>query len=371
MCQVERKIAVIPYLEFGKMHRTIKEELTEAVNTVMENEWYILGQELELFEKEYAAFCGTKYCLGVGNGLDALHIILCAYGIGKGDEVIVPANTFIATALAVSYAGATPVFVDADEVSCNMDSGLLEKKITEKTKAVIAVHLYGRLADMEEINRVARKHNLYVIEDVAQAHGALFQDKRAGSLGDAAGFSFYPAKNLGALGDAGAITTNDESLYEKAKALRNYGSNEKYYHIYQGFNTRMDELQAAVLRVKLRHLDCWTLRRREIAEFYQNHICNDKIKLPVTAGEDHVWHVFPVFCEHRDKLQCYLQEKGIMTQVHYPIPVHLQQAYQNLGYQRGDCPVAEHLADTELSLPVWYGITNEQLKEIVWALNQF
>lgn len=362
---------MIPYLEFGKMHQAIKEELTEAVNTVMKNEWYILGQELDLFEKEYAAFCGTKYCLGVGNGLDALHIILCAYGIGDGDEVIVPANTFIATALAVSYAGATPVFVDVDEASCNMDPGLLEDRITEKTKAVIPVHLYGRIADMEEINRIARKHHLYVIEDVAQAHGALFQDRQAGSLGDAAGFSFYPAKNLGALGDGGAITTDDGELYEKARALRNYGSNEKYYHIYQGFNSRLDEMQAAILRVKLRHLGEWTLKRREIAAFYLSHIENEKIKLPLSAGRDHVWHVFPVFCEHRDELQSYLQNKGIMTQIHYPVPVHLQQAYQNLGYQRGDCPVAERLADTELSLPVWYGITDGQLEGIVRALNEF
>lgn len=362
---------MIPYLDLGKMHHGIQEEIAKAVNKVMEREWYILGEELNLFEEEYAAFCGTKYCIGVGNGLDALHIILSAYGIGDGDEVIVPANTFIATALAVSHAGATPVFVDVDEETYNMNPELLEEKITEKTKAIIAVHLYGRLADMEKICHIAKKYNLYLIEDAAQAHGAQLHGEKAGSLSNAAGFSFYPGKNLGAMGDAGAITTSDKSLYEKARALRNYGSNEKYHHIYRGFNSRMDEIQAAFLRVKLQYLDEWTAKRREIADFYLSHIQNKKIRLPDCSGEDNVWHIFPVFCENRDGLQCYLQGKGIMTQIHYPIPIHLQQAYQDLNYQKGDCPVAEHLAVTELSLPIWYGMTKEQIEEIVLALNQF
>lgn len=369
--RVKGERVVIPYLDFGKMHHAISEELINAVNTVMQNEWYILGQELEHFEKEYALFCGTKYCLGVGNGLDALHIILSAYGIGNGDEVLVPANTFIATALAVSYARATPVFVDADLDTYNINPDLIEEKITEKTKAIIAVHLYGRLADIEKIKQIAMKYNLIVIEDAAQAHGAQLQASKAGSFGNAAGFSFYPGKNLGAMGDAGAITTNDDALYQKAKALRNYGSNEKYHHIYQGVNSRMDELQAAVLRVKLKYLDEWTVKRREIADFYSKNIKNTKIKVPLSPGTDKVWHIYPIFCEYRDQLQRYLQDKGIMTQIHYPIPVHLQQAYQFLGYQKGDFPVAEQLANTELSLPIWYGMTETQMDKIVTALNQF
>lgn len=362
---------MIPYLDLGKMHHIIEDEITEAIKKVMKNEWYILGQELADFEEEYASYCGTRYCLGVGNGLDALHIILNAYGIGEGDEVIVPANTFIATALAVSYAGATPVFVDVEEKTYNIDPEQVEKKITEKTKAIIAVHLYGRLADMKKISQIADKYDLHVIEDAAQAHGAISYGKKAGSFGMAAGFSFYPGKNLGAMGDAGAITTNDEQIYEKAIALRNYGSGEKYHHIYQGFNSRMDELQAAILRVKLRHLDEWTVRRREIAEFYLKNIQNNTIKLPEYSEGENVWHIFPVFCENRADLQQYLQDNGIMAQIHYPIPVHLQKAYQDLGYQKGDFPVAEHLADTELSLPVWYGMSEKEIEEIVSALNQF
>lgn len=362
---------MIPYLDLEKIHYSIRNELSDAIKNVMQNEWYILGEELESFEKEYSLFCGTQYCIGVGNGLEALHIILRAHDIGLGDEVIVPAHTFIATALAVSYAGAIPVFVDIDENTYDINPELIEENLTKKTKAIIPVHLYGRLADMNKINQIAKKNNLYVIEDAAQAHGALLQDKCAGNLGNAAGFSFYPGKNLGAMGDAGAITTNDKNLYEKAKALRNYGSDIKYYHIYQGLNSRMDELQAAILRVKLRYLDKWTVKRREIADYYSQNIKNAKIKVPLTSGADNVWHIYPIFCEYREQLQCYLHNKGIMTQIHYPIPVHLQQAYQSLGYQKGDFPVAERLADTELSLPIWYGMTKEQIDEIVFALNQF
>lgn len=362
---------MIPYLDLGKMHQGIQGEIAKAVNKVMQREWYILGEELNLFEEEYAAFCGTKYCIGVGNGLDALHLILNAYGIGCGDEIIVPANTFIATALAVSYAGATPIFVDVDERTYNMNPELLEEKITEKTKAIIAVHLYGRLADMEKINEIAQKYNLFVIEDAAQAHGAQLHGEKAGSFGNAAGFSFYPGKNLGAMGDAGAITTSDKSLYEKARALRNYGSNQKYHHIYRGFNSRMDELQAAILRVKLQHLENWTAERCKIGEFYLNHINNKKIRIPCPTGKENVWHVFPIFCENRDELQEYLKDNGVMTQIHYPIPIPLQHAYRDLNNQKGDFPVAEHLAATELSLPIWYGMTKEQMKEIVLRLNRY
>lgn len=362
---------MIPYLELRKMHNSIIDEMNNAMQRVVDNSWYIMGNELESFEHEYAAYCGTKYCIGVGNGLDALHIILRAYGIGNGDEVIVPANTFIATALAVSYCGAVPIFADVCEDSYNLDPALLKQKITAKTKAIMAVHLYGRLADIQIIRNIANCYGLKVIEDAAQAHGAIMEGKRAGALGDAAGFSFYPGKNLGALGDAGAITTNDEILYERVKALRNYGSEVKYHHIYKGFNSRMDELQAAFLRVKLKYLDGWTRERRAIADYYLQHIDNDKIKLPSVSGEDNVWHVFPVFCERREELQEYLQKQGIITQMHYPIPVHLQGAYQELGYRKGDYPVAERLASTELSLPLWCGMTSEEQKEVVQAINAF
>lgn len=361
----------VVYADLKAINNRIQNELDAAYNRVMDVGWYILGKELEQFEREYAAFCGTKYCLGVGNGLDALHIILSAYGIGQGDEVIVPANTFIATALAVSYSGATPVFVDVCEDTCNIDVVLIEEKITANTKAIMPVHLYGRLSDVCAVKDIAKKHNLKIIEDAAQAHGAVTAGKKAGTLGDAAGFSFYPGKNLGALGDGGVITTDDKQLYEKARALRNYGSDVKYHHIYKGFNSRLDELQAAFLRVKLKYLDEWTRERRAIADYYLQHIDNDKIKLPSVSGEDNVWHIFPVFCEKRDELQRYLQEKGIMAQMHYPVPVHLQGAYQELGYKKGDYPVAERLADTELSLPLWCGMTSEDQKEVVQAINAF
>lgn len=362
---------MISYLDFNKMHKPIIEEVNEAIQKVLNNQWFVMGNVLEQFEQEYANYCGTRYCSGVANGLDALHIILNAYDIGHGDEVIVPANTFIATALAVSYAGATPVLVDVREDTYNMNSQLLEDKITDKTKAIMAVHLYGRLADMKAIYDIAHKHNLIVIEDAAQAHGAMKDGKKAGGFGQAAGFSFYPGKNLGAFGDAGAIVTDDEELYRKAKALRNYGSDVKYHHIYKGFNSRLDEIQAAVLRVKLQYLDEWTVERRRIADYYLENIKNDKIQLPSPSAEDNVWHIFPVFCEERDRLQQYLTENEIMTQIHYPIPIHLQEAYQDLGYKSGDFPIAEKLTRTELSLPLWYGMTEEDLGEVVKAINQF
>ncbi len=362
---------MIPYADFKRMHKGVKDEIHSAIDRVLDADWYILGKELEQFEQKYASYCGTQYCLGVGNGLDALHIILRAYGIGAGDEVIVPSDTFIATALAVSYCGAKPVFVDVCENSYNLNPVLLENKITENTKAVMVVHLYGRMADVESIRDIAKKYHLKVIEDAAQAHGAMIDKKRAGSLGDAAGFSFYPGKNLGAFGDAGAITTNDKELYEKAKIIRNYGSNVKYHHIYKGFNSRMDEMQAAVLKIKLKYLDEWTSERKRIAEYYKKNISNDKIQLPVEDDKDNVWHIFPVFCEERNKLQNYLADNGIMTQIHYPIPVHLQEAYRDLHYKKGDFPVAEKIADTELSLPIWYGMTTTEMEQVVQVLNRF
>ena len=363
---------MIAYSNLKPIHNQIRDELDEAYQRVMKSGWFISGKELEYFEKEYAEFCGTKYCIGVGNGLDALRLILGGYGIGQGDEVILPANTFIATALAVSYVGAVPVLVDCDSLTYNMNPQLIEAKITERTKAIIVVHLYGRCADVHEIRSIADKYSLKLIEDAAQAHGAVYHGKRAGSLGDAAGFSFYPGKNLGALGDGGAVTTNDADLAKKVYALRNYGSERKYHHIYQGCNSRLDELQAAFLRVKLKKLEEWTEERQKLAAYYLANIKSEFITLPKTNSEkENVWHIFPVFLKKRDELQNHLMENGIQVQVHYPIPIHLQKAYQNLGYKEGDFPVAEIGAKEELSLPFWVGMNNETRERLINTVNIF
>lgn len=362
---------MIPYLDLGKLHQEIQQEMKQAIDDVLSDEWYIMGMQLEQFEQEYAKYVGTKFCLGVGNGLDALTIILRACDIGSGDEVILPANTFVATALAVSYAGATPVLVDVDKDNYNIDVSKIENVITPKTKAIIAVHLYGRLAPMEQLVTLAEKHQLLLFEDSAQAHGAMKNGIIAGAYGKAAGFSFYPGKNLGAMGDGGAITTDDENLYKKAKALRNYGSIEKYNHICKGLNSRLDEIQAAVLRVKLKHMNQWNEERRKIANMYSSMITNPKIKLPSNSNMDNVWHIYPVFCEERDMLKKYLEEKGIATQIHYPIPIHLQEAYLNELGCRGDYPVAEYLAERELSLPLWIGMDDNTIKSVVDSLNCF
>ncbi len=360
---------MIPYLDLNRIHEPIQDELQMACRKVLDKNWFILGEEVEKFEQEFAMYTGAKYCVGVGNGLDALHIILKTYGIGPGDEVIVPANTFVATALAVSYAGATPVFVDVYPDTYNVNPEQVKNVITPRTKAIMAVHLYGRLADMVSLREIATSYNLILIEDAAQAHGATRDGVCAGVMGDAAGFSFYPGKNLGAFGDAGAITTNDEMVYKKAKALCNYGSEVKYHHNYKGFNSRLDEMQAAVLRVKLKHMKAWTAERQELAEYYMANIKNDKIQLPSLSAQDNVWHIFPIFCEERDELQSYLKANGIMTQIHYPIPVHLQKAYTELNYKEGDFPISEKLAKMELSLPLWCGMTEEERECIVHFLN--
>lgn len=363
---------MIPYLDMKPMHDTIKNEIFEAMNHVYEKNWFIMGDELDKFEKEFAEYCGTSYCIGVGNGLEALHLILCAYGIGPGDEVIIPANTYIATALAVSYTGAKPVLVDANINTYNIDASLIENKINKHTKAIIAVHLYGRPADMNPIKQIATKYGLKVIEDAAQAHNAKYYGKKVGNLGDAAGFSFYPGKNLGALGDAGAVTTNDEELANKVKELRNYGSNVKYVNCIKGFNSRLDEIQAAFLRVKLKYLDEWTKEREYIADYYLNNIKSDKIILPQKdLQEENVWHVFPILCKERDKLQEYLRNNNIATLIHYPIPIHLQKAYSELEKERGNYPVTEMIAMQELSLPIWIGIDKDSLDHIIQTLSLF
>lgn len=344
----------VPFLDVRAAHEELRNELDGAYRRVMDSGSYLLGRELEQFEGEFARYCEASCCIGVGNGLDALHLILRAYGIGAGDEVIVPSNTFIATWLAVSNAGATPVPVEPDERTFNISPERIEKAVTVKTKAVIPVHLYGQPADMDLILSVARKHNLKVIEDSAQAHGARYKGRRTGALGDAAAWSFYPAKNLGAIGDGGAVTTNDAGLADHIRVLRNYGSKVKYDHACDGYNSRLDELQAAFLRVKLRKLDEWNERRRRLAARYLDELSGARtLRMPmVPEWAEPVWHLFAVRHSQRDVFQEMLAAAGIGTLIHYPKPPHLSGAYSGAGWKRGDFPVAEAIANTELSLPM-------------------
>jgi dTDP-4-amino-4,6-dideoxygalactose transaminase len=320
----------------------------------MESGWFIKGAEVEAFEQEFATYCGVKHCIGVGNGLEALHLILRAYGIGEGDEVIVPANTYIATWLAVSYAGARPVPVEPDPHTYNLDPARLEKALTPKTRAIIPVHLYGQPADMDPILQIAEKNNLKVIEDAAQAHGSRYKGRMGGTLGHAGGISFYPGKNLGALGDAGAIVTNDEALAERVRMLHNYGSKVKYVHEVKGFNSRLDEMQAAFLRAKLIHLEEWNGRRNKIADYYLEHLADlpDLILPFVPDWATPVWHIFAIQTPRRDALQQFLKNKGVGTLIHYPVPPHLSKAYAELGLQKGAFPISEAIASMELSLPM-------------------
>jgi dTDP-4-amino-4,6-dideoxygalactose transaminase len=362
----------IPFLNFVGPYHELKGELDEAYARVLSSAWYILGKEVSSFEEEYASYCETKYCIGVGNGLDALHLILRGYGIGQGDEVIVPSNTYIATWLAVSYAGATPRPVEPDPRTHNIDPERIEAAITPRTRAIMPVHLYGQPADMEPIMQIAERHGLKVIEDNAQAQGARYKGRCTGSLGHAAGHSFYPGKNLGAFGDAGAVTTSDPELAERVQVLRNYGSNTKYYNEVKGFNSRLDELQAALLRVKLKYLDEWNARRREAASRYSKSLLTSKMMLPVIpAYADPVWHLYVVMTDERDTLRKYLNDKGIETLIHYPVPPHLQKAYNELGYVRGDFPIAEQLASRVLSLPMGPHISEEQLAAVADEAHQF
>lgn len=363
----------IPYLSLEFMHNEIKRDIENAIERVIRSNDFILSNEVLCFEKEFSEYCGTKYAIGCGNGLDALYLILKAYDISSGDEVIVPSNTYIATALAVSYTGAQPVFVEPNLKTFNIDPTSIEAAITPNTKAIIAVNLYGRCADMDCINEIAQKHNLKVIEDSAQAHGALYKGRKAGSLGSAAGFSFYPGKNLGALGDAGAITTNDQDLAEQLYALRNYGSKIKYEHILKGTNSRLDEIQAAVLRAKLPHLDSWNKRRSDIAEHIISEVNNPNIVLPERSNDiyKNVWHIFAVLCERRSSLEEYLNSNGISTNKHYPKAMHLQGAYSDLNIAEGTLPIAEKMSLSELSLPVYYGLTDEQVEFLIDTLNSF
>lgn len=369
---------MINFLDLKKINSTYNDELLEAFNRVMRTGWYILGSEVKKFEEEFASYCGTKYCIGVGNGLDALHLILRAYNIGKGDEVIVPSNTYIATWLAVSYAGAIPVPVEPDIFTYNLNPALIEEKITKKTKAIIPVHLYGQVCDMDPINGIAKNYNLKVIEDSAQAHGGLYKGKKTGSLGDASGFSFYPGKNLGALGDGGAITTNDEQLAEKVRMLRNYGSKQKYIHSIKGFNSRLDEMQAAFLRVKLQHLDKENQKRREVAQYYSENIINTEVILPrdvdstinkkdIFKNHTSVWHQFVIRHPERDRLQKYLDYNGIQTIIHYPVAPHKQKAYKNMNTL--ELPISEQIHREILSLPIGSHLNKDDLSYVVEIIN--
>lgn len=362
----------IPFVSFRPLERELDKELRAAFERVYTRSWYIEGEEDKNFEEKFAAYCDRKYCVGVGNGLDALFLALKALGISKGDEVIVPSNTYIATALAVTYVGATPVFVEPDIRTFNIDPGQIENAITNKTKAIMPVHLYGQPCDMDPIMEIAHAHHLAVIEDCAQAHGALYKGKKIGSFGDAAGFSFYPGKNLGALGDAGATVTDDEELAKKIRALGNYGSDYKYHHIYQGNNSRLDELQAAFLAAKLPQLDMVNEQRRSIAKKYLEGITNPLITLPyIPDYATPVWHIFGVRCDRRDELESWLNKNEIGTNKHYPIPMHLQDCYQDLGYKKGDFPIAEEISATELSLPMYYGMTDEEVQFVIDKVNEF
>jgi len=362
----------IPFVSFLPLERELDSDLRGAFDRVFTCSWYIEGVEDKTFEKAYAEYCGTQYCIGVGNGLDALMLSLKALGIGEGDEVIVPSNTYIATALAVTYVGAKPVFVEPRIETFNIDPEKIETAITGRTKAIMPVHLYGQACDMDPIMKLAKKHSLKVVEDCAQAHGATYKGKKVGTFGDAAGFSFYPGKNLGALGDAGAVVTNDKVLADKIRALGNYGSDYKYHHIYKGNNSRLDELQAAFLTAKLPHLDRMNAERRCIAERYLTEIKNPRVILPtVEQNMVPVWHIFGIRCSEREALERHLNDRGIGTNKHYPIPMHLQECYKNLGFKEGDFPIAEEISRTELSLPMYYGMTEKEIEYVVEAINAF
>ncbi len=363
----------VPFLDLTRAYVDLKDELDDAYRRVMESGWYILGEEVDAFEQEFATYCDVKYCIGVGNGLEALHLILLGYGIGAGDEVIVPANTFIATWLAVSYAGARPVPVEPDPFTYNLDSKKIEQAVTSRTKAIIAVHLYGQPADMDSINSVAERYELAIIEDAAQAQGSCYKGTKTGGLGHAAGFSFYPGKNLGAFGDAGAVTTNDPTLADRIRVLRNYGSRVKYFNDEVGFNSRLDPLQAAFLSVKLKHLDQWNQKRCEVANLYRNKLTDvPAIQLPVVPEyAEPIWHIFPILCQSRDELQSELAKDGIGTLIHYPIPPHLSGAYAGLEYEAGDFPITEQLSNTILSLPIGPHMAAEQVETVAQAIRMY
>ncbi len=363
----------VPFLSFEKTHQPHKQALMRAMERVLDSGWFIMGKELANFEQLYADFSNTKASVGVANGLDALHIALKVLGIGQGDEVIVPSNTYIASWLAVSQVGATPIPVEPNQKTYNIDPLLIEKAITSRTKAIMPVHLYGQSCEMGEIMRIAQKYNLYVVEDNAQAQGAICDGQKTGSFGHINATSFYPGKNLGALGDAGALTTNDLELAQKAKIYRNYGSEKKYHNQEKGINSRLDELQAAILAEKLPILSEWTTERNQLAQFYTDNLAGiEGLILPQLAtNATSVYHLYVIRCQKRDELQQFLAQNGVGTLIHYPIPPHLQPAYVELGYQQGDFPLAEELARTSLSLPLFVGMSEAQIQHVCNIIHNF
>jgi dTDP-4-amino-4,6-dideoxygalactose transaminase len=362
----------IPFVDLRAQYRSIQAEADAAVLGVMSRGDFVLGQAVADFEKAFAAYCEADYCVGVDSGYSALELIVRAFDIGPGDEVITAANTFIATTLAISNTGARVVLVDCDPQTYNIDPTLIEAAITPRTRAIMPVHLYGQPADMDPILEIARKHNLYVFEDAAQAHGARYKGRRIGSMGHAAGFSFYPGKNLGAYGDGGAVVTNDPAIADKIRLLRNIGQKVKYHHDVKGFNMRLDTMQAAVLGVKLPHLDSWNASRRRAAATYGRLLADLPVVTPPVAPDvEHIYHLYVIRCEGRDELQKALGEVGVASGLHYPLPIHLQPAYAELGYERGDFPVTEAYADTIVSLPMFPELTDEQIAYVVDAMTAF
>ena len=361
---------MISFLDLEKVNNRFRQEIDMRIKDILDRGWYLQGEENEKFCQNFASYCGSKYALGVGNGLDALRLIIKAYGFGKGDEIIVPANTYIATILAITDNGCTPILIEPDINTYNINPDLIEAAITPRTKAIMVVHLYGQAVEMEKIWKIAQKHDLKVFEDSAQAHGAKYQGRMTGNLSDAAAFSFYPGKNLGCLGDGGAITTNDEGIYQKVKALANYGSDRKYHHIYKGLNSRLDEIQAAVLDIKLPYLDADNKRRREISTYYRNNINNPLIVLPKTYDEEaHVWHVFAVRTKERDRFQEYLRSKGVQTIIHYPTPPHKQEAYKE--WNNRSYPITEQIHKEIISLPISPVMTDDEVVELVRIVNEY
>lgn len=362
---------MIPLVDLKKQYQSIKEEVDKAISRVLTNADFVLGGEVDLFEKEFAAYIGTKYAVGVDSGISALELGMRALGIGPGDEVLTPVNSFIASSSAISFTGATPVLVECDPKTYNIDLADAEKRITKKTKAIMPVHLYGQVANMDKVLSFAKKHKLLIIEDACQAHGARFKEKRAGSFGDFGAFSFYPGKNLGAYGDGGIITTNNKKVHDTVKMMRNYGQKEKYNHVFLAWNKRLDNLQAAILRVKLRHLDSWNSLRKKHAKHYTK-LLGDLVETPYEeVGSEHVYHLYVIKTKKRDALLQYLHSKDIGAGIHYPIPIHLQTAYKGLGFRVGDFPLTEKYAKEILSLPMHPELAGKDIEKICGLIKKF
>lgn len=361
---------MIKFLDLHKINERFRKDFDKRIKDVLDSGWYIHGAQDEVFEKNFAKFCGVKHAIGCANGLDALNLIIRAYGFTAGDEIIVPANTYIASILAISENNCTPVLVEPSLDTYNINPDLIEEKITPKTKAIMVVHLYGQAVQMDKIWEIAKKYNLKIIEDSAQAHGAIYKGRRTGNLGDASGFSFYPGKNLGCLGDGGVVTTNDDELAKKIRAIANYGSDYKYHHIYKGINSRLDEIQAALMDVKLPYLDKDNARRREISKMYRDGIKNPDIILPKVYDEEaHVWHIFAILTKRRDELQKYLEENGVQTNIHYPTPPHKQGAYKE--WEKESYPISEKIHSMELSLPMSPVLEDDEVKKVIKLLNDW